>query len=157
VGALDPIDWQLLSLMADAVAPAVASLATAAGISEADATTRIERLRESGVIASIQARVAPDRVGLPITAFFLVRVAQTEDSYQAIDHLIREFDQVQEAHAVSGQYDWIIKVRATDPEDLRNLLTRRLALLPGFVRAETLIVLSTALDAVNVEAASRPK
>lgn len=114
-------------------------------------------MRESGVIESIQARIAPDRVGLPITAFFIVRVAQTEDSYQAIDHLIREFDQVQEAHAVSGQYDWIIKVRATDPEDLRNLLTRRLALLPGFVRAETLIVLSTALDAVNVEAASRPK
>ena len=157
MGALDPIDWQLLSLMADAVAPAVAPLATAAGISEADAAKRIERMRESGVIAGIQARIAPERVGLPITAFLIVRVAQTEDSYQAIDHLIREFDQVQEAHAVSGQYDWIIKVRATDPEDLRNLLTRRLALLPGFVRAETLIVLSTALDAVNVEAASRPK
>jgi len=157
MGALDPIDWQLLSLMADAVTPAVAILATAAGISEADAAKRIDRLRESGVIASVQARIAPDRVGLPITAYFAVRVAQTEDSYQAIDHLIREFDQVQEAHAVSGQYDWIIKVRATDPEDLRNLLTRRLALLPGFVRAETLIVLSTAVDAVNVEAASHPR
>jgi len=48
-------------------------------------------------------------------------------------------------------------VRAADPEDLRNLLTRRLALLPGFVRAETLIVLSTAIDAVNVEAASHPR
>ena len=64
MGALDPIDWQLLSLMADAVAPAVAPLATAAGISEADAAKRIERMRESGVIAGIQARIAPERVVL---------------------------------------------------------------------------------------------
>ena len=107
MGALDAIDWQLLSLMADAVAPALAPLAAAAGISEAETSKRIGRLREDGVIGSVQARITPERVGLPITAFFIVRVAQTEDSYQAIDHLIREFDQVQEAHAVSGQYDWI--------------------------------------------------
>ena len=62
MGALDAIDWQLLSLMADAVTPAVAALATAAGISEADAAKRIDRLRESGVISSVKARIAPDRV-----------------------------------------------------------------------------------------------
>lgn len=39
---------KLLSLMADAVTPAVTALATAAGISEADAAKGIDRLPESG-------------------------------------------------------------------------------------------------------------
>jgi len=154
---LDAHDWQLLHLLADDAGVDLQRLADLSGLSEADVGTRIQSLRESGVIDGVHAKVDPKKLGLPLTAFFMVRVAQTSDAYEAIDRMIRDIDQVEEAHAVSGQFDWIVKVRAANPDDLRDLLTHKLSLLPGFVRAETMVVMSTSCEAVNVEALLHPR
>jgi DNA-binding Lrp family transcriptional regulator len=154
---LDVHDWQLLHLLAEDAGIDMRRLAELSGLSEADTSARVQALRKDGVIAGIHARVDPKKLGLPVTAFFMVRVAQTSDAYEAIDRMIRDIDQVEEAHAVSGQFDWIVKVRAANPDDLRDLLTHKLSLLPGFVRAETMVVMSTSCEVVNVEALLHPR
>lgn len=154
---LEPADWQILHLLAEDARTSTSDLAEQTGLPEPEVALRIQRLRSQGVLVGMHARVDPGRLGLPLTAFFMVRVAQTADAYQAIDVLVRDIDQVEEAHAVSGQFDWIVKVRAAGPDDLRDLLTRRLAMLPGFVRAETMVVMSTSCDAVNVDAVLHPR
>lgn len=116
----------------------------------------IERLTAAGVIDAVNARISPAAVGLPVTGFYVLHVAQNADTYKAVERMLRDIDQVEEAHAVSGRYDWLVKVRAASVEDLQSLLTVKLALLPGFVRAETLVVLSTACDYPNVHAATYP-
>jgi DNA-binding Lrp family transcriptional regulator len=154
---MDSHDWQLLQLLAEDAGLGPEDLAQLAGLSEVDMAARVQALRRSGVISGIHARVNPKSLGLPVTAFFMVRVAQTSDAYEAIDRMIQDIDQVEEAHAVSGQFDWIVKVRAADPEDLRYLLTHKLSMLPGFVRAETMVVMSTSCESVNVEALLHPR
>lgn len=154
---MDAHDWQILHLLAEDAGVAGAELAELVGLDESETAARVARLRESGVISGLHARVDPERLGLPVTAFFMIRVAQTSDAYEAIDRMIRDIDQVEEAHAVSGQFDWIVKARAAGPDDLRDLLTHRLSLLPGFVRAETMVVMSTACESVNVEALLHPR
>lgn len=154
---LDPHDWQLLHLLAEDAGIDVERLAELSGLSAAETARRVRALRESGVIEGIHARVDPKKLGFQVTAFFMVRVAQTADAYEAIDRMVRDIDQVEEAHAVSGQFDWIVKVRAANPDDLRDLLTHKLSLLPGFVRAETMVVMSTSCEVVNVEALLHPR
>jgi DNA-binding Lrp family transcriptional regulator len=154
---LDPHDWQLLHLLAEDAGVSSASLAEQSGLSEGELAARVVELRRSGVIKGVHARIDPHALGMPLTAFFMVRVAQTAEAFEAIDRMIRDIDQVEEAHSVSGQFDWIVKVRATNPDDLRDLLTHRLSLLPGFVRAETMVVLSTSCESVNVEALLHPR
>lgn len=154
---LDPHDWQLLHLLAEDAGIGLPDLALQVGLTESETAARVAALRGSGVIRGIHAQVDPKRLGLPLTAFFMVRVAQTSDTYEAIDRMIRDIDQVEEAHSVSGQFDWIVKVRAADPDDLRDLLTHKLSLLPGFIRAETMVVLSTSCESVNVEALLHPR
>lgn len=152
---MDPLDWKLVNLLGhDARRLEVA--ASELGCSMQEITERLDGLVERGVVREVSARVAPESVGLPVTAFYLVRVAQNADTYDAIEQLIRDIDQVEEAHAVSGQFDWLVKVRVESVRGLQDLLTEQLALLPGFVRAETLVVLSTACDHVNVHAALHP-
>lgn len=131
-------------------------MAEEVGVGPDELRARLASLRERGVLDGVLARIAPAAVGLPITAFYLLRVAQNEATYAGVEKLIRDIDQVEEAHAISGQFDWIVKVRAVDVDDLQRLLTQKLALLPGFVRAETMVVLSTACDQVNVHAATHP-
>ena len=153
---LDPHDWQLLHLLAEDAGVSSACLAEQSGLSEVEVAERVVRLRQSGVIKGIHARVDAQALGMPLTAFFMIRVAQTAEAFEAIDRMIRDIDQVEEAHSVSGQFDWIVKVRAANPDGLRDLLTHRLSLLPGFVRAETMVVLSTSCECVNVEALLHP-
>lgn len=154
---LDAHDWQLLNLLAEDAGVDLNRLTEHSGLTEADARARVAALRASGVIRGVHARVDPARLGLPLTAFFMVRVAQTSDAYEAIDRMIRDIDQVEEAHAVSGQFDWVVKVRAANPDDLRDLLTHKLSLLPGFVRAETMVSMSTSCEVVNVDALLHPR
>jgi DNA-binding Lrp family transcriptional regulator len=152
---LDSLDWKLIHLMGhDASDPA--RIAEELGGDPAEVRRRVDTLRASGVIEEIVARVAPERVGFPVTAYYLLRVAQNHVTYEAVEKLIRDIDQVQEAHALSGQFDWLVKVRAASVEDLQHLLTTRIALLPGFIRAETMVVLTTACDRANVHAALHP-
>lgn len=155
--SLDPCDWQLLHLLAEDAGVGLPQLAQQVGLSEPETAARIEALRRTGIIRGVHARVDPQRLGLPVTAFFMIRVAQTAEVYRAIDRMIRDIDQVEEAHTVSGQFDWIVKVRAASPDDLRDLLIHRLSLLPGFVRAETMVVMSTSCESVNVEALLHPR
>jgi Lrp/AsnC family transcriptional regulator, regulator for asnA, asnC and gidA len=152
---LDALDWKLIHLLGhDAADPD--RVADELGCERAEVRRRVDRLRGEGFIQEVVARIAPARVGLPVTAFYTIRVAQNQVTYDAVEKMIRDIDQVEEAHAVSGQYDWLVKVRAESVDDLQHLLTNRLALLPGFVRAETMVVLTTACDRVNVHAATHP-
>lgn len=148
-------DWRTIHLLAEDAGD-LPKVAGELGCSVEEVNARVKRLREQGVLGEISARVRPEAVGLPVTGFFVLHVAQNADTYEAVERLLRDIDQVEEAHAVSGRYDWLVKVRAMSVEDLQHLLTGSLALLPGFVRAETLVVLSTACDYTNVHAATFP-
>lgn len=149
---MDALDRRLVNLLG-LDAKALATIAGELDLPLAEVEQRLHTLIDRGVISEVAARIAPDQVGLPITAFYFLRVSQNADDTEAFTALVRDIDQVEEAHAVSGQYDWLVKVRAQSVADVQELLTRRLALLPGFVRGETMIVLSTACDRVNVHAA----
>jgi len=148
---MDSLDRRLLNLLGQD-AKALAAIAAELGVSISNVESRLHALIDRGVISEVAARIAPERVGLPITAFYFLRVSQNADDTEAFGSLVRDIEQVEEAHAVSGQYDWLVKVRAQSVAEVQDILTRRLALLPGFVRGETMIVLSTACDRVNVHA-----
>jgi DNA-binding Lrp family transcriptional regulator len=149
---IDVLDRRLINLLGQD-AKALASIAMELDLSIADVESRLHTLIDRGVISEVAARISPESVGLPITAFYFLRVSQNADDTEAFTALVRDIDQVEEAHAISGQYDWLVKVRAQSVADVQEILTRRVALLPGFVRGETMIVLSTACDRVNVHAA----
>lgn len=154
---MDMLDWQIINLLGHGSKPDISWLAEEAGCSPEEADQRLAALIQEGVVLGIEARMLPSKLGLPVTAFFMIRVAQNADVYAAVAELVREIDQVEEAHAVSGQFDWIVKVRAASPEDLQRLLTHRLARLPGFVRAESVVVLDSPCERATVEAALHPQ
>src|SRR5205809_391809 len=104
-------DWRIVHLLADDAGD-LELIARELGCTLDELRERIGSLRERGVLAEISARVRPEAVGLPVAAFYVIRVAQNVDTYEAVGRLLKDTDQVEEAHAVSGQYDWLVKVRA---------------------------------------------
>jgi Lrp/AsnC family leucine-responsive transcriptional regulator len=55
-------------------------------------------------------------------------------------------DEVQECHHVTGEWNYMLKVRARDPEDLEAFITQRIKTIRGVLRAHPMIALSTAKD-----------
>ena len=126
------------------------TVAAEIGTTVDDATARLRRLREAGVVGECVARIEPAAVGVGVTAFLLVRVAQA-DNLHALRQILGDLEAVEEAHAVGGDFDWLVKVRTASLAELQDVVTGKLSLLPGFIRAQTCIVLETACDFVNAD------
>jgi Lrp/AsnC family leucine-responsive transcriptional regulator len=148
---LDDVDRRLLHSLAEEITPDLGDVADSIGTTAEDAAKRYARLRSSGVIREVVARLDPAVVGAGFTAFLLVRVAQNAENYRVIRQMLGDLEAVEEAHAVSGDFDWLLKVRSGSLADVQALVTQHLSLLPGFIRAQTCIVLDTACDYVNAD------
>jgi Lrp/AsnC family leucine-responsive transcriptional regulator len=75
-------------------------------------------------------------------AFVAVRSEET-GSENRIAHALAEHAEVLEVHHVAGDDCYLIKVRASDAEDLGQLLRTRFARIPGVRSTRTTIVLET--------------
>ena len=148
---LDDVDRRLLHRLAEELPVDLNAVAVEVGTTPEDAAQRFLRLRGAGVVRECVAKIEPAAVGIGCTAFLLVRVAQNADNLAAIRQLLGDLEAVEEAHAVGGEFDWLLKVRAASLADLQDIVTGKLSLVPGFIRAQTCIVLETACDFVNAD------
>jgi Lrp/AsnC family transcriptional regulator, leucine-responsive regulatory protein len=148
---LDELDRRLLHRLAEELPVDVSAIAAEIGTTADDAAQRLLRLRGAGVIRECVAQLDPAAVGLGCTAFLLVRVAQNADNFAVVRQLLGDLEAVEEAHAVGGEFDWLLKVRTASLADLQDVVTRKLSLVPGFIRAQTCIVLDTACEFVNAD------
>jgi Lrp/AsnC family leucine-responsive transcriptional regulator len=120
--SLDSTDWRILeALQADGRA-SYAELARAVSMSPSAVTERVRRLEESGVITGYSAVVDPDRLGLPIMAF--VRLRYPTNNYKPFHALIDSTPEVVEAHHVTGEDCFVLKVLARSMRHLEEVTGR---------------------------------
>jgi Lrp/AsnC family leucine-responsive transcriptional regulator len=123
--SLDEIDVQLLAeLQADADRTNV-ELARLIGLSPAATLHRVRRLKESGVIRQVVARLDPAVAGFPLQVYVSVTLARHEPRMnRAFETEVRAMPQVIAADWVAGETDVILLVAARDVADLQQVLLR---------------------------------
>lgn len=122
-----------------------AQLAAEVGLSGPSITERVRKLERLGVLKGYTAKVSPGAVGYDLLAF--VSVSLSGPSHQ--DDLLRwaeSTDEVQECHVIAGAYDYLLKVRCQGSKDLERVLNEGVRLVPGVVRTNSTIVLTTAKE-----------
>ena len=140
VADLDDLDAQLLRLLVQDGRRSYTDLAKDTGLSTSAVHQRVRRLEQRGVVTGYTARVAPDAVGLPLTAFVSITPidpAAPDDAPERLAHLTA----VEACHSVAGTESWILKVRVGDPGELEALLSEIRA--AAGVQTRTTVVLST--------------
>jgi DNA-binding Lrp family transcriptional regulator len=137
---LDTIDRKILdTLQAEGRASNV-DLASTVHLSAPQCFRRVKALEERGVIRGYAARVAPESLGLGVTAFVSLNIDGGKfDRVREIEAHIRGFPQILEAHTVSGDYDYLLKVVAKDLKSLSQFLTDRLMQIPGVADVKSMI------------------
>ena len=122
------------ALQADGRATNV-DLAARVHLSAPQCFRRVRALEERGVIRGYRAEVAPEALGLGVTAYVSVSIAGDQfGRVREIEAEIRAFPQILECHCVSGDDDYLLKVVAHDLKSLSNFLTDRLMQVPGHRR-----------------------
>ncbi len=103
---------------------------------------RVRALEERGVLRGYSARVAPEALGLGVTAFVSLNIhGGAFDRVRDIEASIRDFPQILECHTVSGDNDYLLKVVARDLKALSQFLTDRLMQIPGVDDVRSMICL----------------
>jgi Lrp/AsnC family leucine-responsive transcriptional regulator len=121
-----------------------ADLGADVGMSGPSAHERVKKLEGRGVITGYGAIVDPRAVGYDVLAFSWITQApgtvanDLTESFAAIP-------EIEECHHISGEADYLIKVRARDTRDLERIL-RRVQSTPDVFQTETDVVFSSGFE-----------
>ncbi|MEU6932689.1 MULTISPECIES: Lrp/AsnC family transcriptional regulator [unclassified Streptomyces] len=115
----DATDWRILDALQEQGRASFAELARAVSMSASAVTERVRRLEEAGVIAGYTAVVDQERLGLPILAF--VRLRYPNGNYKPFHDLVAATPEILEAHHVTGDDCFVLKVAARSMKHLEEI------------------------------------
>jgi len=136
---LDSVDLRLLEeLQADADRPNV-ELARIVGLSPAATLHRVRRLKESGLVRDIVARLDPAVAGFALKVYVAVTLERhDEPAHRRFADAVRAMPEVIAADWVTGETDALLHVLAREVAELQRVLVR-LSTRGGAARVTTLL------------------
>jgi len=138
---LDETDRAILRLLQEDARMPFSEIAREIDMSSATVHDRVNKLESEGVIQGYHASIDPKAAGYGISAFVGIRVEQGGE-WDTLERL-REIDGVQEVHLTTGEWDIVMRVYATDADELRELMFSEVPETEGFDRSQTMVILGT--------------
>ncbi|MFF1477898.1 Lrp/AsnC family transcriptional regulator [Streptomyces sp. NPDC058301] len=115
----DATDWRILDALQQDGRATFAELARTVAMSPSAVTERVRRLEEAGVISGYTAVVDQERLGRGILAF--VRLRYPNGNYRPFHDLLEATPEIMEAHHVTGDDCFVIKVGARSMSHLEEI------------------------------------
>jgi DNA-binding Lrp family transcriptional regulator len=120
---MDQFDVKLLQALQSDGRLSNFELADLVGLSASQCSRRRAALEDAGTIASYHAHLDHEALGLGIVVFVQVTLAtHSPDNSRRFLKLIESLDEVQEAYALTGEADYLVKATITDLKALSRLL-----------------------------------
>lgn len=142
---LDKIDRKILKDLQENGRITNVKLAEHAGISAPPCLRRVRALEESGFIKSYHADIDASAMGYGMMVFVQVKLSgQSDGDIKRFESQCEKWDMVREAHLVSGDVDFLLRVVARDWESAQKFLRDDLAVLEGVVSTKTMPLMRTA-------------
>ena len=136
---VDTVDLAILRALRHDGRMTVTQLAQEVNISRANAYSRLERLREHGVIAGYSVRVDPRAIGLEVTALILLTADQGR--WRELMAKLLEFPEIEFVGIATGDFDVAVLVRTTTTDALRDVVLERFHALPEIKSSRTVLLL----------------
>jgi Lrp/AsnC family leucine-responsive transcriptional regulator len=138
---VDAIDRQLIDLLRGNARMPYAELARKVGLSAPAVHERVGKLEGAGIIKGYRAEVAPEAVGLAVTAVIGV-VQDSSGDTDGVLEALQQHREVESCYFMAGEESFLLKVRVTTIAALERLIGE-LNRTRGVARTRTAIALST--------------
>jgi Lrp/AsnC family leucine-responsive transcriptional regulator len=143
---LDAIDRRILRALQADGRVTYDVLATQVSLSPSATLRRVKRLEEAGVISSYVALVAPERVGLGLTAYLNVRLEKHAEVHKRnpmdlFRASVQTWPEVVECAALTGEMDYLLRVVVEDMAHYSRFVMDTLLRHPSVEDCKTSFVL----------------
>jgi len=136
---MDNTDKKILKILAEDANTSATEIGASVNLSVPAVNKRILKMKNEKVIRSFTITTDEKAVSKPIIAFIMIVVRYSDSVDSFIEYLCSDVD-VLECYAVSGEYDYLIKICAKDIEQLENKLLK-LKRHKGVVKSHTVFSL----------------
>lgn len=139
---LDRFDQAILTILGEDGRISITDLARRIGLSKSPTQARLRRLEEVGAIRGYRAILDPIRLGLDHVAFVEVKLTDTrEDALTAFNTAVARVPEIEQAHLIAGNFDYLLKVRTHDMPSYRRVLAEKISTLPFIAGTSTYVAM----------------
>jgi Lrp/AsnC family leucine-responsive transcriptional regulator len=129
---LDRIDRKILSALRGNGRLTVAQLAEEVGLSSSPCWTRLKRLETLKIIEGYTVNVNPKAIGIHEVFFIEITLERHDDEMlENFSEALADIPEVVEAHLVTGDYDYLVKVAVKDADHYERFLRKKLYSIKG--------------------------
>jgi DNA-binding Lrp family transcriptional regulator len=140
---IDSFDFRILDALQNDGRLTNSELADMVGLSASQCSRRRAALEDRGVVATYAAHLSPSALGLGLMVFVEVTfAAHSDEQAKKFSRLIETMEEVQEAYALTGSVDYMLKLIVPDLEALRRILNEVLLPHEAVAHIKSSIVLS---------------
>lgn len=142
LAGLDPFDQSILIALAEDGRMSITDLAARIGLSKSPTQARLRRLEKTGIIMGYRALLDPISLGLDHVAFVEVRLTDTrETALRAFNAAVQNVPEIEQAHMIAGNFDYLLKVRTRDMAQYRAFLADVVSALPHVAATSTFVAM----------------
>ena len=140
---LDEKNCQILEIIQEDSTFSVKEIATKIGLSFTPTYERINHLEQSGIIKKYVALLDREKVGLEIAAYCNISLKeQSKSAMRAFEEIAISIPEIVEIISVSGTYDYMLRIIATDIKSYNDFILEVISELPGIAQYHSNIVMS---------------
>ena len=139
---LDKTDLQLLRVLQQNARMTTKELAHEVNLSTTPVFERLKRLERDGIIKKYIAILDAEKLNQGFTVFCQVKLKQmNRDIAQSFVDVIKNIPEVSECYNISGNYDYLLKVHATDMRAYQSFVINTLGGIESLGSIESTFVM----------------
>jgi DNA-binding Lrp family transcriptional regulator len=151
---LDGFDLKLLSALQQDCSQTHQQLAEKVHLSASQCSRRVQRLLESGMIDRQVALLKPESVGLTVMAYVMVTLrTHGHNDVGRLNQDLARYEEIVELAALTGEADYLMKIRCRDMKHLSEFLNDRLMAHDEIATVKTSVVLAPLKESTEISLA----
>lgn len=139
---LDKTDRKIVQILQQNARIPMTELAEQVGLSTTPVTERVRRLERENIITGYHAHLNPHALGQSLLVFVEIKLqSKSGNIFEEFRREVLKVPQIMECHLVSGEYDYLIKVRLPNMSAYRDMLGNILLHLPAASESRSYVVM----------------
>ncbi len=148
----DKIDYLIMSTLQQNSNLTTKELAQQVNLSTTPVFERVRRLEKEGVIKKYIAVLDMDKINYGFVVFCSIKLRQINSHVvEVFTNAVKKLPHVTECYNVSGEYDYLLKIHASDMKDYQQFVLNELGKLDCIANINSTFVLDTAKEEVGYQ------
>jgi len=148
---LDKIDKHIVQLLQEDGKQTTKEISNKTGLSVTAVYERIKKLERDKIITKYVALVNPKKVAKSFLVFCHIKLGQHTKEFVAVfEKEVVKLKEVLECHHVSGDYDYILKLRVKDMDEYRDFMLTKLTTIKHIGSTHSTFVISDIKNTTSI-------